>query len=40
MNKIAVVGGSGFIGTALIDQLKHVYKIQNLDKRESSISDC
>lgn len=36
MTKIAVIGGSGFIGTELIDQLKHSYEIQNLDKREST----
>lgn len=37
MLKIALIGGSGFIGTELIKELKD-HKIQNLDKKESPLS--
>ena len=36
--KILITGGSGFIGTHLIDKiLKEKYDILNFDKKESSI---
>lgn len=35
MNKITIVGGSGFVGTRLIDLLKEKYSVRNVDKRES-----
>lgn len=33
--KIAIVGGSGFVGSRLIDRLKSTHQITNIDKRES-----
>ncbi|SFE26506.1 Nucleoside-diphosphate-sugar epimerase [Chitinophaga sp. CF118] len=35
MNKITFIGGSGFIGTELIEKFKTDYIISNLDKKES-----
>jgi nucleoside-diphosphate-sugar epimerase len=33
--KIAIIGGSGFVGTRLIELLKKEYEIGNIDKRQS-----
>ena len=33
--KIAIIGGSGFVGTRLIDLLHDKYELMNIDKRES-----
>ncbi|MDG1900718.1 MAG: NAD-dependent epimerase/dehydratase family protein [Bacteroidales bacterium] len=33
--KITIIGGSGFVGTRLIDQLKEEFVVTNLDKRKS-----
>lgn len=35
MLKLVVIGGSGFVGTRLIELLKQEYLVQNIDKRES-----
>lgn len=35
MSKIAIVGGSGFVGSRLIDLLGSVHQLCNIDKRES-----
>lgn len=37
--KIAIIGGSGFVGSRLIDLLKPNYDIKNIDKRESPFFD-
>lgn len=34
--KIAVVGGSGFVGTRLIEKIKNLYNVTNIDKQQSS----
>lgn len=39
MKKIAIIGGSGFIGSTLINKLKGNFLIQNLDKRDATASD-
>lgn len=33
--KITLIGGSGFVGTRLIDLLRHDYQLRNIDKRQS-----
>ena len=33
--KITLIGGSGFVGTRLIDLLRHDYQLKNIDKRQS-----
>ena len=33
--KIALIGGSGFVGTRLIDLLQNDYQLKNIDKRQS-----
>ena len=33
--KITLIGGSGFVGTRLIDLLQHDYQLKNIDKRQS-----
>ncbi len=33
--KIAIIGGSGFVGTRLIELLKDVYDVTNIDKQKS-----
>lgn len=33
--KITLIGGSGFVGTRLIDLLRHDYQLGNIDKRQS-----
>lgn len=35
MTNITLIGGSGFVGTRLIELLKDEYQIRNIDKRES-----
>jgi nucleoside-diphosphate-sugar epimerase len=35
MKKIAIIGGSGFVGTRLIELLKENYNILNVDKQQS-----
>src|SRR6478735_4756648 len=35
MKKVQVIGGSGFIGTNLIRQLKNNYEVGNIDKAPS-----
>lgn len=35
MKKIAVIGGSGFVGTRLLELLKQSYSILNIDKQQS-----
>lgn len=35
MAKLAIIGGSGFVGSRLIDLLKSSHNITNIDKRES-----
>jgi len=35
MNKIAIIGGSGFVGTRLIENLKTSYQVTNIDKQMS-----
>jgi nucleoside-diphosphate-sugar epimerase len=35
MNKLSLIGASGFVGTRLIDQLKDKYTIVNFDKQQS-----
>ena len=37
--KIAVIGGSGFVGTRLIDLLRKEYEIVNIDKQHSHFHD-
>lgn len=34
--KIAVIGGSGFVGTRLIEKIKSVHNVTNIDKQQSS----
>lgn len=34
--KIAVIGGSGFVGTRLIEKIKNLYNVTNIDKQQSS----
>lgn len=34
--RIAVVGGSGFVGTRLIEKIKNLYNVTNIDKQQSS----
>lgn len=33
--KIVLIGGSGFVGTRLIDLLQHDYQLKNIDKQQS-----
>lgn len=33
--KIAIIGGSGFVGSRLIDRLKNTHTLKNIDKRNS-----
>ena len=33
--RITLIGGSGFVGTRLIDLLRHDYQLRNIDKRQS-----
>lgn len=35
MNNIAIIGGSGFVGSRLIEALKNQWNILNIDKRDS-----
>ena len=37
MNKICIIGGSGFVGTRLIELLMHGFEIINLDKSQSTV---
>ncbi|MDR2026108.1 MAG: NAD-dependent epimerase/dehydratase family protein, partial [Prevotellaceae bacterium] len=36
MNRVSLIGASGFVGTRLIDRLKDRYTIVNFDKRQSA----
>ncbi len=37
MDKISIVGGSGFIGSELISSLEYQFQIINIDKTKSDI---
>lgn len=39
MNKIAVIGGSGFVGTRLIEIIKDHFTVSNIDKNHSHFFD-
>jgi len=38
MNKITLIGGSGFIGTVLIKELTNDYRVFNLDKNQGDVN--